>query len=189
MVRPSYVLGGRAMAIVYDEQDLLRTVEEAVRESFDRPILIDHFLEDALEYDLDALCQGKDFFVAGIIEHIERAGVHSGDSCGVLPAKWITPELKKQMIEWTGIMSANLNIVGLMNIQFAVQNESLRAGGESPRLAHRAVHQQSHRIASRKNGDQADGGQKTSDFALPSEMLAARTLYQGAGLPVHQISR
>ncbi|HJZ12510.1 MAG TPA: carbamoyl-phosphate synthase large subunit, partial [Acidobacteriota bacterium] len=105
MVRPSYVLGGRAMAIAYDEEDLLRYVEEAVRESFDRPILIDQFLEDALEYDLDALCDRKDFFVAGIIEHIERAGIHSGDSCGVLPSYWLTPEIKKQMMEWTAILS------------------------------------------------------------------------------------
>ena len=106
MVRPSYVLGGRAMAIAYDKEDLMKYVEDAVRESFDRPILIDQFLEDAAEYDLDALCQNEQFFVAGIIEHIERAGIHSGDSCGVLPAQFLKPELRKQMIEWTRIISA-----------------------------------------------------------------------------------
>jgi len=123
------------MAIAYDETDLVRYVEEAVRESFDRPILIDQFLEDAHEFDLDALCQGKEFFVAGIIEHIERAGIHSGDSCGVLPSNWLSPELKQQMIEWTAIIAANLNTVGLMNIQFAVQKDTLYVLEVNPRAS------------------------------------------------------
>jgi len=171
MVRPSYVLGGRAMAVAYDEEDLLRYVEEAVRESFDRPILIDHFLEDALEYDLDALCQGKDFFVAGIIEHIERAGIHSGDSCGVLPAYWITPELKKQMIEWTGIITANLNIVGLMNIQFAVQKNTLYVLEVNPR-ASRTVPYVSKAIGVPlvKLATKLMTGSSLSEFGLPEEI-------------------
>jgi len=171
MVRPSYVLGGRAMAVAYDEEDLLRYVEEAVRESFDRPILIDQFLEDALEYDLDALCQGKDFFVAGIIEHIERAGIHSGDSCGVLPAYWITPELKKQMIEWTGIIAANLNIVGLMNIQFAVQKNTLYVLEVNPR-ASRTVPYVSKAIGVPlvKLATRLMTGSTLSEFGLPEEI-------------------
>ncbi len=171
MVRPSYVLGGRAMAVAYDEEDLLRYVEEAVRESFDRPILIDQFLEDALEYDLDALCQGKDFFVAGIIEHIERAGIHSGDSCGVLPAYWITPELKKQMIEWTGIIAANLNIVGLMNIQFAVQKNTLYVLEVNPR-ASRTVPYVSKAIGVPlvKLATRLMTGSALSEFGLPEEI-------------------
>lgn len=171
MVRPSYVLGGRAMAIAYDKEDLVRYVEEAVRESFDRPILIDHFLEDALEYDLDALCQGKDFFVAGIIEHIERAGIHSGDSCGVLPAYWITPELKQQMIEWTSIISSNLNIVGFMNIQFAVQKNQLYVLEVNPR-ASRTVPYVSKAIGIPlvKVATQLMAGKNLSDFHLPVEV-------------------
>lgn len=135
MVRPSYVLGGRAMAIAYDRDDLLRYVEEAVRESFNRPILIDQFLEDALEYDLDALCEGSKVFVAGIIEHIERAGIHSGDSCGVLPPHWLKPDVKQQMVDWTIAISSNLNTVGLMNIQFAVQNDTLFVLEVNPRAS------------------------------------------------------
>ena len=171
MVRPSYVLGGRAMAVAYDEEDLLRYVEEAVRESFDRPILIDQFLEDALEYDLDALCQGKDFFVAGIIEHIERAGIHSGDSCGVLPAYWITPEFKKQMTEWTGIIAANLNIVGLMNIQFAVQKNTLYVLEVNPR-ASRTVPYVSKAIGVPlvKLATKLMTGSSLSEFGLPEEV-------------------
>lgn len=170
MVRPSYVLGGRAMAIAYDKEDLLRYVEEAVRESFDRPILIDQFLEDAVEYDLDALCQNDDFFVAGIIEHIERAGIHSGDSCGVLPAQWLQPELKKQMIEWTRIISANLNIVGLMNIQFATQGNDLYVLEVNPR-ASRTVPYVSKSIGLPlvKMATQLMTGKKFSDFSFPAE--------------------
>jgi carbamoyl-phosphate synthase large subunit len=172
LVRPSYVLGGRAMAVAYDETDLQRCVEEAVRESFDRPILIDQFLEDALEYDLDALCQGKDFFVAGIIEHIERAGIHSGDSYGVLPAYWLTPELKKKMVEWTGVIAANLNITGLMNIQFAVQKDTLYVLEVNPR-ASRTIPYVSKAIGIPlvKLATKIMAGKNFSDFALPEEVM------------------
>jgi carbamoyl-phosphate synthase large subunit len=171
MVRPSYVLGGRAMAIAYDEQDLQRYVEEAVRESFDRPILIDHFLEDALEYDLDALCQGPDIFVAGIIEHIERAGIHSGDSCGVLPAYWITPELKQKMIEWTRVISANLNIVGFMNIQFAVQNGTLFVLEVNPRASRTVPYvSKASGIPLVKLATQLMVGRSLKEFNLPDEV-------------------
>jgi carbamoyl-phosphate synthase large subunit len=171
MVRPSYVLGGRAMAIAYDEDDLVKFVEEAVRESFDRPILIDHFLEDAMEYDLDALCQGNEVFVAGIIEHIERAGIHSGDSCGVLPPVWLTSKLKEQMIEWTKVISTNLNIVGLMNIQFAVQKDLLYVLEVNPR-ASRTVPYVSKAIGIPlvKLATRLMAGERISEFNLPQEI-------------------
>jgi carbamoyl-phosphate synthase large subunit len=171
MVRPSYVLGGRAMAIAYDEEDLVKFVEEAVRESFDRPILIDHFLEDAMEYDLDALCQGNEVFVAGIIEHIERAGIHSGDSCGVLPPVWLTPKLKEQMVEWTKIISTNLNTIGLMNIQFAVQGDLLYVLEVNPR-ASRTVPYVSKAIGIPlvKLATRLMAGERISGFNLPQEI-------------------
>jgi carbamoyl-phosphate synthase large subunit len=169
MVRPSYVLGGRAMAIAYDRDDLLKYVEEAVRESFDRPILIDQFLEDALEYDLDALCKGKNFFVAGIIEHIERAGIHSGDSCGVLPAYYLTAEIRAQMMEWTRIIATNLNIVGLVNIQFAVQKNVLFVLEVNPR-ASRTVPYVSKAIGIPlvKMATRLMAGQEMSELGLPA---------------------
>ena len=160
------------MAIAYDEEDLMRFVEEAVRESFDRPILIDQFLEDAMEYDLDALCQGKEFFVAGIIEHIERAGIHSGDSCGVLPAYWLTPRLKQQMIEWTAIISANLNTIGLMNIQFAVQKDVLYVLEVNPRASRTVPYvSKATGLPLVKMATKLMTGAQLYEFGLPSEVV------------------
>jgi len=183
-VRPSYVLGGRAMAIAYDEADLLRYIEEAVRESFDRPILIDQFLEDAREYDLDALCDGKDFFVAGVIEHIERAGSHSGDSCAVLPAMYLTPELRQQMIDWTATISANLNIVGLVNIQLAVQKDTLYVLEVNPR-ASRTVPYVSKAIGIPlvKLATKLMTGGKLADFNLPKEVPFERCYIKAPVFP------
>lgn len=171
MVRPSYVLGGRAMGIAYDEGDLVKYVEDAVRESFDRPILIDQFLEDAREYDLDALCSGKDFFVTGIIEHIERAGIHSGDSCGVLPPYFLSPELRQQMVDWTAVISTHLNVIGLVNIQFAVQKDTLYVLEVNPR-ASRTVPYISKAIGMPlvKMATGLMVGKTLSDYGLPREI-------------------
>ncbi|MEZ0314544.1 MAG: carbamoyl-phosphate synthase large subunit [Myxococcota bacterium] len=121
LVRPSFVLGGRAMAIVYSESDLM----QYVREAFDAAppngsVLIDRFLEDALEFDVDALADGKDCIIAGVMQHIEYAGVHSGDSTAVLPAYQVAPEIEREMRETTKKLAKALKVVGLMNIQFAV---------------------------------------------------------------------
>ena len=138
-----------------------------------------------LEYDLDALCQSDDFFVAGIIEHIERAGIHSGDSCGVLPAHWLTPELKKQMIEWTGIISANFNIIGLMNIQFAVQGNDLFVLEVNPRASRTVPYvSKSIGIPLVKMATQLMAGKNLSDFSLPEGGVAQRTFHQSSGVSV-----
>jgi carbamoyl-phosphate synthase large subunit len=121
VVRPSYVLGGRAMEIVYDDDDLLRYMREAVQVSNDSPVLLDRFLNDAIEVDVDALADGSAVVIGGIMEHIEEAGVHSGDSACSLPAhslpKKVQDEIRKQVVK----LAQALNVVGLMNTQFAVQ--------------------------------------------------------------------
>jgi len=119
LVRPSYVLGGRAMVIAYDEETVVRYMKEAVEYSQDRPVLIDHFLEDAIEVDVDALSDGEDVVIGGIMQHIEEAGIHSGDSSCVLPAVDIPEHLLGRMRDYTFRLARALKVVGLMNIQFA----------------------------------------------------------------------
>src|SRR5690242_7699642 len=120
LVRPSYVLGGRAMVIAYDEQSIVRYMQEAVEYSHDRPVLIYHFLEDAIEVDVDALSDGDDVVIGGIMQHIEEAGIHSGDSSCVLPAVDIPPHLLDRMREYAFKLARALKVIGLMNIQFAI---------------------------------------------------------------------
>jgi len=132
LVRPSYVLGGRAMVIAYDEETVVRYMKEAVEYSQDRPVLIDHFLEDAIEVDVDALSDGEDVIIGGIMQHIEEAGIHSGDSSCVLPAVDIPAYLLARMREYTFKLARALKVVGLMNIQFAIPRGSCGAG-VSPR--------------------------------------------------------
>lgn len=123
LVRPSYVLGGRAMEIVYDDLELKEYMKEAVRISPEHPILVDKFLEDAIEIDVDALCDGEEVFIGGIMEHIEEAGVHSGDSACVIPPQSIHPEVIEKIKEYTKKLALKLNVIGLMNIQYAVKTD------------------------------------------------------------------
>src|SRR6202046_3333550 len=120
VVRPSYVLGGRAMVIAYDEESVIRYMKEAVEYSHARPVLIDHFLEDAIEVDVDALSDGEDVVIGGIMQHIEEAGIHSGDSSCVLPAVDIPQPLMERMRDYTFKLARALKVIGLMNIQFAI---------------------------------------------------------------------
>jgi len=131
LVRPSYVLGGRAMVIAYDEETVVRYMKEAVEYSQDRPVLIDHFLEDAIEVDVDALSDGEDVVIGGIMQHIEEAGIHSGDSSCVLPAVDIPPHLMDRMREYTFKLARALKVVGLMNIQFAIPRSNGGRGNGS----------------------------------------------------------
>ena len=121
VVRPSYVLGGRAMEIVHQKEDLERYMREAVKVSNDSPVLLDRFLNDAIEVDVDAVSDGKQVIIGGVMEHIEQAGVHSGDSACSLPPFSLSPELQAEMRRQTVAMAKGLNVVGLMNVQFAVQ--------------------------------------------------------------------
>jgi carbamoyl-phosphate synthase large subunit len=121
VVRPSYVLGGRAMEIVYQQSDLERYMREAVKVSNDSPVLLDRFLNDATEVDVDAVCDGKQVVIGGVMEHIEQAGVHSGDSACSLPPYSLTPEMQEELKRQTVAMAHALKVVGLMNVQFAIQ--------------------------------------------------------------------
>ena len=121
VVRPSYVLGGRAMEIIHVESDLERYMREAVKVSNDSPVLLDRFLNDAIEVDVDAICDGKDVLIGGIMEHIEQAGVHTGDSACSLPPYSLSAELQDELRRQTVQMALALNVVGLMNVQFAIQ--------------------------------------------------------------------
>ncbi len=131
LVRPSYVLGGRAMVIAYDEETVVKYMKEAQQYSQDRPILIDHFLEDAIEVDVDALSDGEDVVIGGIMQHIEEAGIHSGDSSCVLPTVDIPKHLLDRMREYTFKLARALNVIGLMNIQFAIPRASASGGGDT----------------------------------------------------------
>jgi carbamoyl-phosphate synthase large subunit len=124
LVRPSYVLGGRAMTIAYDSDAVAHYMKEAVEYSQERPVLIDHFLEDAVEVDVDALCDGTDVVIAGIMQHIEEAGIHSGDSSCVLPAVDLAPEVLDTIRTCTRKLALALNVVGLVNLQFAIQRKN-----------------------------------------------------------------
>jgi len=124
VVRPSYVLGGRAMEIVYQQSDLERYMREAVKVSNDSPVLLDRFLNDAIEVDVDAVCDGKQVFIGGVMEHIEQAGVHSGDSACSLPPYSLSRELQDELKRQTVAMAHALKVVGLMNVQFAIQKNS-----------------------------------------------------------------
>ena len=121
VVRPSYVLGGRAMEIVHEPRDLERYMREAVKVSHDSPVLLDRFLNDAIECDVDALCDGQRVFIGGVMEHIEQAGVHSGDSACSLPPYYLSKPTVDELKRQTAAMAKALNVVGLMNVQFAIQ--------------------------------------------------------------------
>ena len=123
LVRPSFVLGGRAMVIAYDADAVTRYMRQAVEYSQERPVLIDHFLENAVEVDVDALCDSEDVLIAGIMQHIEEAGIHSGDSSCVLPAVDIKPETLETLRAYTRKLALALKVVGLVNLQFAIQRD------------------------------------------------------------------
>ncbi|WP_102794978.1 carbamoyl-phosphate synthase large subunit [Bowmanella denitrificans] len=135
VVRPSYVLGGRAMEIVYDIKDLKRYLNEAVKVSNDSPVLLDRFLDDAIEVDIDAICDGENVVIGGIMEHIEQAGVHSGDSACSLPPYSLDNAIQDKMREQVKAMALELGVVGLMNTQFAVKDGEVYLIEVNPRAA------------------------------------------------------
>jgi len=135
VVRPSYVLGGRAMEIVYNEKDLRRYMREAVSVSNDSPVLLDRFLDDAIEVDVDAICDGKDVLIGGILEHIEQAGVHSGDSACSLPPYTLSKDIQDRMRVQMRDMALELGVVGLMNTQFAIKDDDIYLLEVNPRAS------------------------------------------------------
>ncbi len=124
VVRPSYVLGGRAMEIVHEQRDLERYMREAVKVSEDSPVLLDRFLNDAIEVDVDCICDGEEVFIGGVMEHIEQAGVHSGDSACSLPPYSLSLTTVAELKRQTALMARALDVCGLMNVQFAIQHDA-----------------------------------------------------------------
>jgi carbamoyl-phosphate synthase large subunit len=179
LVRPSYVLGGRAMVIAYDDADVVRYMTSAIEYSQDRPVLIDHFLEDAQEVDVDALCDGKDVVIAGIMQHIEEAGVHSGDSSCVLPAVDLSEDVLETIRAYTRKLVMSLNVIGLANLQFAVQRGKVFVIEVNPRASRtvpyvsKATGVQLAKIASRLMT-----GQKLKDL-LPEQVASGKDLSTG----------
>jgi carbamoyl-phosphate synthase large subunit len=135
VVRPSYVLGGRAMEIVHEQSQLERYMREAVKVSNDSPVLLDRFLNDALEIDVDAICDGEDVLIGGIMQHVEQAGVHSGDSACSLPPYSLSKKLQDVLREQTMQMAKALGVKGLMNVQFAIQGETVYVLEVNPRAS------------------------------------------------------
>jgi len=135
VVRPSYVLGGRAMEIVHQPEDLERYMREAVKVSNDSPVLLDRFLNDAIEVDVDAVCDGEQVLIGGIMEHIEQAGVHSGDAACSLPPFSLSKKMQDELRRETTVLANALKVVGLMNVQFAIQGETVYVLEVNPRAS------------------------------------------------------
>jgi carbamoylphosphate synthase large subunit/REP element-mobilizing transposase RayT len=135
LVRPSFVLGGRAMELIYNKEDLARYMKNAIEVSPDRPVLVDHFLEDAIEVDVDCIADGKSSTIGAIMEHIEQAGIHSGDSACVIPTFTLSKKVLKEITTATKSMARELNVCGLMNVQFAVKGKDVYVLEVNPRAS------------------------------------------------------
>ena len=185
VVRPSYVLGGRAMEIVHGDKDLERYMREAVRVSDKSPVLLDRFLNDAVEVDVDCISDGTDVMIGGIMEHIEQAGVHSGDSACSLPPYTLSQEIQEELRRQTAQMALALNVVGLMNVQFAIQGDVTKGLDQAtvyvlevnPRASRtvpyvsKATGQPLAKIAARCMAGQKLGTQKSPDGKAPREVV------------------
>jgi carbamoyl-phosphate synthase large subunit len=181
VVRPSYVLGGRAMEIVHGDKDLERYMREAVRVSEKSPVLLDHFLDDAIEVDVDCISDGVDVMIGGIMEHVEQAGVHSGDSACSLPPYSLPQSLQDELRRQTAEMAKALKVVGLMNVQFAIQGEgddsvvyvlevNPRASRTVPFVS-KATGQPLAKIAARCMAGQKLADQRGKDGKVPHEVI------------------
>ncbi len=172
VVRPSYVLGGRAMEIVYDLKDLKRYLNNAVKVSNDSPVLLDRFLDDAIEVDVDAICDGKEVMIGGIMEHIEQAGVHSGDSACSLPPYSLSNDIQDVMREQVKAMALELGVVGLMNTQFAVKDGEVYLIEVNPRAARTVPFvSKATGLPIAKIGARAMAGQSLADQGLSKEVI------------------
>jgi carbamoyl-phosphate synthase large subunit len=181
LVRPSYVLGGRAMVIAYDDESVIRYMKEAVEYSQERPVLVDHFLEAATEVDVDALSDGEDVVIGGIMQHIEEAGIHSGDSSCVLPAVSIPAHVLATIREYTFKLARALKVIGLMNIQFAIQNEKVFVIEVNPRASRTVPYvSKATGVPLAKIAARLMTGRKLHEF-LPEHAAAGRDLATGAG--------
>jgi carbamoyl-phosphate synthase large subunit len=181
LVRPSYVLGGRAMVIAYDDDSVVRYMKEAVEYSQQRPVLVDHFLEDAVEVDVDALSDGEDVVIGGIMQHIEEAGIHSGDSSCVLPSVGLRKPVLDTIREYTFRLARALKVIGLMNVQFAVQNEKVFVIEVNPRASRTVPYvSKATGVPLAKIAARLMTGRKLREF-LPTNVEKGIDLATGAG--------
>ena len=181
LVRPSYVLGGRAMVLAYDDESVVRYMREAVEYSQERPVLIDHFLENAIEVDVDALSDGEDVVIGGIMQHIEEAGIHSGDSSCVLPAVDLPDAVLDTIRDYTFKLARALKVVGLMNVQFAVQNHKVFVIEVNPRASRTVPYvSKATGVPLAKIAARLMTGRKLREF-LPDNAATETDLATGAG--------
>jgi carbamoyl-phosphate synthase large subunit len=181
LVRPSYVLGGRAMVIAYDDESVIRYMKEAVEYSQERPVLIDHFLESAIEVDVDALSDGEDVVIGGIMQHIEEAGIHSGDSSCVLPAVDLPSQVLSTIRDYTFKLARALKVIGLMNVQFAVQNHKVFVIEVNPRASRTVPYvSKATGVPLAKIAARLMTGRKLREF-LPANIERGTDLATGAG--------
>ncbi|MFN0108956.1 MAG: carbamoyl-phosphate synthase large subunit [Blastocatellia bacterium] len=184
LVRPSYVLGGRAMMIVYDETSLETYMKTAVEASPEKPILVDRFLEDAFEVDVDALADGERCVIAGIQEHIEEAGIHSGDSSSVLPPYMVKPEHLDTMRRYTRQLAKALKVRGLMNIQFAIKDEIVYVLEVNPRASRTVPFvSKATGVPLAKIAARVMTGRKLNEFNLPDELTVSSFFVKGPVFP------
>jgi len=180
LVRPSYVLGGRAMVIAYDDAAVVQYMSTAIEYSQERPVLIDHFLEDAVECDVDALCDGDDVLIAGIMQHIEEAGIHSGDSSCVLPSVDLSYDVLKTIREYTRKLALALSVRGLVNIQFAIQHGKVYVIEVNPRASRTVPYvSKATGIPLAKVASRIMVGRKLKEL-LPEQVAAGKDLDTGS---------
>ncbi|MDE2581451.1 MAG: carbamoyl-phosphate synthase large subunit, partial [Rhodospirillales bacterium] len=184
VIRPSYVLGGRAMEIVHDRTGLHRYMREAVRVSGDNPVLIDRYLNDAIEVDVDCICDGETVYVAGVMEHIEEAGIHSGDSACALPPYTLSPATVTELKAETEAMARALGVVGLMNVQYAIKDDEIYVLEVNPRASRTVPFvAKATGVAVAKVGAQVMAGARLADFRLDDQGVAPHVAVKEAVFP------
>ena len=172
VIRPSYVLGGRAMEIIHDDDQLKTYIEEAVKVSGNNPVLLDRFLNDAIEVDVDAICDGENVFVSGIMEHIEEAGIHSGDSACCIPPYSLSKEIIQEIEKQTKTLAITIGVVGLINIQFAVQGTNIYVLEVNPRASRTVPFvSKASNISVAKIATKVMTGLKLKDLNVPNKKL------------------
>ena len=184
VIRPSYVLGGRAMEIVHERSGLARYMREAVRVSGDNPVLIDRYLNDAIEVDVDCIADGRDVFVAGVMEHIEEAGIHSGDSACSLPPYTLAPAMVTELKLQTEAMARALNVIGLMNVQFAIKGDDVYVLEVNPRASRTVPFvAKATGIPVAKIGARVMAGARLAEFRLHTRAVSAHVAVKEAVFP------
>ncbi|HEX7199428.1 MAG TPA: carbamoyl-phosphate synthase large subunit, partial [Dongiaceae bacterium] len=184
VIRPSYVLGGRAMEIVHDTRGLHRYMREAVKVSGDNPVLIDRYLNDAIEVDVDCIADGHTVYVAGVMEHIEEAGIHSGDSACALPPYTLSPATVTELKAETEAMAKALGVVGLMNVQYAIKDNNVYVLEVNPRASRTVPFvAKATGVPVAKIGARVMAGARLSDFRLDDQAIAPHVAVKEAVFP------